>query len=126
MPSYRGQPKGHYGDSSKHGRFSWGKPKKPKEVIYVRDDPEPKVPPETISWTPRPLPQDVRVLLSKPTTLTAEGSKVLLSNDLTKQNELGYQISMLAESQKLGVEVMLPNGSTMKYKIIKIVDQLPS
>jgi hypothetical protein len=41
------------------------------------------------------------------------------------QNELGYQISLLAESQKLGVEVLTPEGVALKYKIIKIVDQTP-
>jgi hypothetical protein len=38
-----------YGDS-RHGssksRFLWRKPKKQKEVIYVKDDPEPKIAPE--------------------------------------------------------------------------------
>lgn len=120
---------GHGYGNQKHGsggsRFSWRKPKKEKEVIYVKDDPEPKVPEETIVWTPRPLAQNVRVFLDKPTTLTTNGCKFVLSNDLTKQNELGYQISLLAESQKLGVEVLTPEGQTLKYKIIKIVDQTP-
>ena len=67
----------------------------------------------------------MQVFLSKPTTLTSNGCKFVLSNDLTQQNELGYQISLLAESQKLGVEVLTPEGQTLKFKIIKIVDQTP-
>jgi hypothetical protein len=117
-----------YGDS-RHGsgksRFSWRKQKKPKEVIYVKDDPEPKVPEETIVWNPRPLAPGVRVFLSKPTTLTSNGCKFVLSNDLTQQNELAYQIALLVESQKLGVEVLNPEGQSLKYKLIKIVDQKP-
>ena len=116
-----------YGNQ-KHGsggsRFSWRKQKKPKDIVYVKE-PEPKVPEETIQWTPRPLAPGVRVFLSKPTTLTSNGCKFVLSNDLTQQNELGYQIALLAESQKLGVEVLTPEGQTLKYKIIKIVDQTP-
>jgi hypothetical protein len=117
-----------YGNQ-KHGssgsRFSWRKPKKQKEPVYVKDDPEPKIPEETIVWTPRPLAQGVQVFLDTPTTWMTNASKALLSNDLTKQNELGYQISLLAESQKLGVEVLTPAGQTLKYKIIRIVDQTP-
>jgi len=126
--SYRGSQKGHYGDNSKRSRFSWGrlKKQKEKEVIYMRDpEPEPKVAPETIVWTPRPLAPGVRVFLSKPTTLSSDGCKVLLTNDLTQQNQLAYQIALLAESQKLGVEVLTPEGATLKYKVIKIVDQKP-
>jgi hypothetical protein len=100
-------------------------PKKPKDVVYVKDDPEPKVPEETIVWTPRPLAQGVQVFLSKPTTLTSNSCKFLLSNDLTQQNELAYQIALMAESQKLEVEVLTPEGQTLKYKIIKIEDQRP-
>ncbi len=117
-----------YGNQ-KHGssgsRFSWRKPKKQKEVIYVKDDPEPKVPEETIVWTPRPLAQNVRLFLDKPTTLTSNGCKFLLTNDLTQQNELAYQIALMAESQKLEVEVLIPENQTLKYKVIKIVDQTP-
>jgi hypothetical protein len=120
---------GHGYGNQKHGsggsRFSWRKPKKPKEDVYVKDDPEPKVPEETIVWTPRPLAPGVQVFLDTPTTWTSNASKALLSNDLTKQTELGYQISLLAESQKLGVEVLSTEGQTLKYKIIKIVDQKP-
>ncbi len=120
---------GHGYGNQKHGssgsRFSWRKQKKPKDIVYDKDDPEPTVPEETIVWTPRPLPQNVRVFLDTPTTLTSNASKALLSNDLTKQNELGYQISLLAESQKLGIEVLTPEGQTLKYKIIKIVDRRP-
>jgi hypothetical protein len=126
--SYNARSGSGYGNQ-KHGssgsRFSWRKNKKQKEVIYVKDDPEPKVAPETIEWTPRPLAQNVRVFLDTPTTWTSNASKALLSNDLTKQTELGYQVSLLAESQKLGVEVLTPEGQTLKYKIIKIVDQRP-
>lgn len=106
-------------------RFSWRKPKKPKDIINVKEELEPKIAPETIVWVPRPLAQNVQVFLNTSTTLTSNASKALLSNDLTKQTELGYQISMLAESQKLGVEVLTPEGQTLKYKIIKIVDQRP-
>jgi len=67
----------------------------------------------------------VRVFLDKPTTLTSNGCKFVLPNDLTMQNELGYQISLLAESQKISIEVLTPEGQTLKYKIIKIVDQKP-
>jgi hypothetical protein len=120
---------GHGYGNQKHGssgsRFSWCKPKKKKEVIYVKDDPEPRVPEETIVWTPRPLAPGVRVFLSKPTTFTSNGCKFVLSTDLTKQNELGYQIALLAESQKLIVEVLTPASQTLKYKVIKIVDQKP-
>jgi len=120
---------GHGYGNQKHGsggsRFSWRKQKKPKEDVYVKDDPEPKVPEETIVWTPRPLAPGVQVFLAKPTTLTSNGCKFVLSNDLTQQNELAYQISIMSESQKLGVEVLTPEGETRKYKIIKIVDQRP-
>jgi hypothetical protein len=124
-------PRGGHGyGNNQHGssggsRFSWRKQKKPKEVINVKEEPEPKVAPETIVWTPRPLEQNVQVFLSTPTTMTSNASKSVLSNDLTKQNELGYQIALLAESQKLGVEVLTPEGATLKYKIIKLVDQKP-
>jgi hypothetical protein len=120
---------GHGYGNQKHAsggsRFSWRKPKKQKENDYVQDEPEPKIPEETIVWAPRPLAQGVRVFLDKPTTLTSNGCKFVLPNDLTMQNELGYQISLLAESQKLGVEVLTPEGVALKYKIIKIVDQTP-
>ena len=126
--SYNGSSGHGYGNqkhSSGGSRFSWRKPKKPKEDVYVKDDPEPKIAPETIQWTPRPLSQGVQVFLSTPTTLTSNASKSVLSNDLTKQNELGYQISLLAESQKISIEVLTPEGQTLKYKIIKIVYQKP-
>jgi hypothetical protein len=120
---------GHGYGNQKHGssgsRFSWRKPKKQKENDYVQDEPEPKIPEETIVWTPRPLSQGVRVFLSKSTTLSADDCRVALTNDLTQQNELGYQIALLSESQKLGVEVLTPEGQTLKYKVIKIVDQTP-
>ena len=48
-----------------------------------------------------------------------------MTNDLDKQSELGYQIATLATSQKLGVEVLTPEGSTLKYKIIQLADQTP-
>jgi hypothetical protein len=121
---------GHGYGNNRHGsgggsRFSWRKPKKDNEVINVKGETEPKIAPETIVWTPRPLAQGVRVFLDKPATWTTTASKTLLSNDLTMQNELGYQIALLAESQKLGVEVLTPEGQTLKYKVIKIVDQTP-
>lgn len=114
---------GHGYGNQKHGssgsRFSWRKPQKPKDVINVKEEPEPKVAPETIEWTPRPLAQGVQVFLFY------NGGKFVLSNDLPQQNELGYQICILAESRKLRVEVLTPEGETRKYQIIKIVDQKP-
>jgi len=127
--SYRGQQKGSYGAPYKKSRFSWGKPKKPKdkEVVYVRDDPEPKIPEETIQWTPKPLGQGIQILLSRPTTLTQNGAKTLLPTDLTQQAEIASQVSLLAESnQKLGLEVLSGDGSIRHYRIVKTASLLPT
>jgi hypothetical protein len=127
--SYRGQSKGHYGDNSKHSRFSWGKKKpKDKEVIYVRDEEEkPKqIIPDTIHWQERPLPQGTQLIVSTPTSLTANGASYVLSNDLGKQQPQAFQICQLASSQKLKLEVKLPDGSSQKNRIINSIDQLPS
>lgn len=121
-PSRGGHGYGNQRHGSGKSHFSWIKPRKPKEVVF-EEEPEPKVPEDTISWSPRPLAQGVQVFLNTPTTLTANASKSVLTNDLTKQNELGFQIALLAESQKLGVEVLTPEGQTLKYKVIKIVEQ---
>jgi hypothetical protein len=123
-----------YGDQ-RHGsgksRFSWPKWKKPKEVInFVRpEEDKPKAPviPELIHWVERPLPEGTKVFLNRPTTLTSDNAKFLLSNDLDKQHEIGFQISQLAsENSKLTLEVALPDTSIRKFKIIKSEDQLPS
>jgi hypothetical protein len=67
------------------------------------------------------------VILNKPMSLSSEGVKVLLPNDLDKQHEIGFQISQLAsQNQKLNIEVLLPDNSVRKVKIIKSEDQLPS
>jgi hypothetical protein len=39
------------------------KTKKPKDAINVKEEPEPKIAPETIEWTPRPLAQNGRLFL---------------------------------------------------------------
>lgn len=125
-------PKGGHGyGNQKHGssgsRFSWRK-QKPKDVVYVRDEEEkPKQPiPDTIHWQERPLPQGTQLIVSTPTSLTQNGASFVLSNDLDKQQALALQICQLASTQKLKLEVKLPDGSTQKYRIINSIDQLPS
>ena len=51
---------------------------------------------------------------------------MLLPSDLTRQNEIAYQIALLSESQKLSLEAVLGDGSVRKYRIIKISSQLPT
>jgi len=123
-----------YGDS-RHGsgksRFSWGKWRKPKEEINVvrPEEEEPKAPviPELIHWVERPLPAGTQIFLNRPTTLTTNSVKFLLSNDIDKQHEIGFQISQLAsENMKLNLEVILPDTSVRKYKIINAKDQPPN
>ncbi|MGA2680638.1 MAG: hypothetical protein ABSF44_02435 [Candidatus Bathyarchaeia archaeon] len=145
--SYRGQKKGSYAPYKK-SRFSWVRSKKakPKENITdikddpepqsskddsepqkVRDEPEPQtVAPETISWQNRPLAPDIRIFLVRPETLTVTGARTILPVDLTLQKELGYQIALLAESQRLNIEAQSGDGSVKKYRILKISSQLPT
>ena len=98
-------------------------------MVNVREEEKPKAPaPEIIQWQERPIPEGVKIVLSKPTTLLETGVKVLLSNDLDKQHEIAYQISTVASTmkQKLAIEVLLQDGSTKKFKVISIVDQQPT
>jgi hypothetical protein len=105
--------------------------RKPKEEINVvrPEEEEPKAPviPELIHWVERPLPAGTQIFLNRPTTLTTNSVKFLLSNDIDKQHEIGFQISQLAsENMKLNLEVILPDTSVRKYKIINAKDQLPN
>jgi hypothetical protein len=133
--SYRGQPKGSYGNS-RRGRWPWSGPKKPKpkenqeNVIYVRDsEDKPKQPiPDTFHWQEKLVPEGTKVILSRSTSLTVPGGKTLLANDLDRQHEIAFQICQLAaQNQKLSIEVLLPDNVTVKkFKIIHSEDQLPS
>jgi hypothetical protein len=123
---------GHSYGNQKHGsgggsRFSWRKPKKP-EIVYVRDEEEkPKQPiPDTIHWQERPLPQGTQLTIITPSSFTQNSQSFVLSNDLDKQQPQALQICQLASSEKLKLEVKLPDGTTEKFKIINSVDQLPS
>jgi len=111
--------------SSGGSRFSWRKPKKPKDVINVKEEPEPKVEPETVTWTDRPLPEGVKVFLSQPTTFTNNAQKRLLPSDISLQSQNAYQIGLLAANQKLSLEVVTPNGQEKQYRIIKTSEQQP-
>ncbi len=124
-----------YGGNSRHGSgsshwYSRGKGRKNEDkVVNVREEEKPKSPAsEIIQWQERPIPDNVQIILSKPTNLLETGVKVLLSNDLEKQHEIAYQISTVASTlkQKLGIEVLLQDGSTKKFKVISIVDQQPT
>ncbi len=129
-----GARSGHGYGNQRHGsgksRFSWRTPQKPKEEINIRpeeDKPEVPVIPELIHWVERPLPEGIKIILNRPTTLTSNNAKFLLSNDLDKQSEIGFQICQLAsENSKLSLEVVLPDSSMRKYKIINAKDQLPT
>jgi hypothetical protein len=113
--------------SSGGSRFSWRKPKKPKEVNVREEEDKPRQPiPDTIHWQERALPQGTRLTISTPTTLTSNAVSYVLANDLDKQQPQAFQICQLASTQKLKLEVMLPDGSNRKFKIINSVDQLPS
>jgi hypothetical protein len=133
LSSYNAKGGHGYGDQ-RHGsgksRFSWGKWKKPKEVINVvrPEEDKPKAPiPDLIHWVERPLPEGTKVFLNRPTTLTSNNAKFLLSNDLDKQPEIGFQICQLSsENMKLSLGVVLPDSSVRKFKIINVKDQLPS
>jgi len=118
-----------YGTNNRKGksRFSWRK-QKPKDVVYVRNEEEKsKQPiPDTIHWQERALPQGTKLTVTTPTTLTSNSASYVLSNDLDKQQSQAFQICQLASTQKLKLEVKLPDGSNLKFKIINSVDQLPS
>jgi len=131
--SYRGNQKGNYGNQ-KRGHVGFlgrkKKPKQPKEedVVYFRnaDPPEQKIQPETVAWQNRPLDQGVSLFLVRPTTFTVPGAKTVLPSDLTLQGKNAYEIALLSESQKLGLEAVSGDSSVRKYRILKTVDQLPT
>jgi predicted nuclease with RNAse H fold len=49
-----------------------------------------------------------------------------LPSDLTLQEKNAYEIALLSESQKLGLEAVSGDSSVRKYRILKTVDQLPT
>jgi hypothetical protein len=127
--SYNGKGGSSYGNQKRGSRFHFGRGKKKetelREVVAYRE-PEPKIPQENIVWTPRPLDVGSKIVLCTPTTLSQNGAKFLLSNDLAAQEALAYQISLLGESNKLEIEAFRPNGECKKFKIIRINSQTPN